>query len=209
MLGAIAGALRGELEDALAGEGVPQWARERVVESTQWLGPVVSSKSSSLSSSSSTSTPLVGRRVSGVGAARSAGASGSDGAAWEVAGELVEGVEDGGIEEVARRLQEFWYDLEEEVERRWKEDADAEAVARGHKGRWRRHGKASSGSEGESGTDKDRDRDGSEKEGEKEKEKDPSDAAGHDDERESPKMVHVNHVMDAVEKTVCSLFYDR
>ena len=205
MLGAIAGALRGELEDALAGEGVPQWARERVVESTQWLGPVVSGSKSSSSSSASSASPLAGRRVSGVGPARSAGASGSDGAAWEVAGELVEGVEGGGIEEIARRLQEFWYDLEEEVERRWQEDADA--VARGHKGRWRRHGKASSGSEGESGTDKDRD--GSEKEGEKEKEKEASDAAGHDDERESPKMVHVNHVMDAVEKTVCSLFYDR
>ena len=44
---------------------------------------------------------------------------------------------------------------------------------------------------------------------ESEKEKETSDAAGHDDERESPKMVHVNHVMDAVEKTVCSLYYDR
>ena len=149
----------------------------------------------------------MGRRVSGVAVGPARGAGGSDGAAWEVAGELVEGVEDGGIEEVARRLQEFWYELEEEVERRWQEDADADA--RGHKGRWRRHGKASSGSEGESGTDKDRDRDGSEKESEKEKEKDASDAAGHDDERESPKMVHVNHVMDAVEKTVCSLLYDR
>ncbi|RPD64043.1 hypothetical protein L227DRAFT_607760 [Lentinus tigrinus ALCF2SS1-6] len=197
VLGAMANALRGELEDVLAGEGVPQWAQERVVERTQWLGPVVYGGKSS---------PLAGtdgrRRVSGVGAGpgRVRGAGGSDGSTWEVAGELTDSVDGGGIEEVARRLQEFWYDLEEEVGNRWAEDV----AQHGHKGRWRRHGKASSGSEGESGTDKDNERDS-------EKEKEASDSAGqgHDDEQDSPKTAHVNRVMDAVEKTVCSLFYDR
>ncbi|KAI0718069.1 hypothetical protein C8T65DRAFT_706982 [Cerioporus squamosus] len=163
VLGAIANALRGELEDALAGEDVPRWARER-------------------------SSPLAGadgrRRVSGVvgtGAGRGRGAGGSDGSTWEVAGELTDVVDGGGIEEVARRLQEFWYDLEEEVGKRWEED-----VARhGHKGR-----------------DKDMDEKDVEKEEAVEK-------ADQDDEEDSPKTAHVNRVMEAVEKTVCSLFYDR
>ncbi|RDX50836.1 hypothetical protein OH76DRAFT_1481912 [Lentinus brumalis] len=198
VLGAIANALRGELEDALAAEDVPRWARERVAERTQWLGPVVYGKSSPLAGSDGR------RRVGGVGTAAGLGraAGGSDGSTWEVAGELTESVDGGGIEEVARRLQEFWYNLEEELGKRWAED-----VARHrHKGRWRRgQGKASSGSgsEGESGTDKDRVEKDVEKEAAVEK------ADHHEDDQDNPKTAHVSRVMEAVEKTVCSLFYDR
>ena len=199
VLGGIASSVRGEIEDALASEGVPAWVHERVVERTQWLGPVVYGRPAP---AAGTGTSTDGRRrVSGLGAGaspgRARGAGGSDGSSWEVAGELTEVVEGGGIEEVARRLQELWYDLEEEVEKRWAEDVARE----GHKGRWRRHGKASSGSEGESEKDKE--------DSSAEKEKDVSEKGGDVDEQESPKAIHVRRVMEAVEKSVCSVYYDR
>ncbi|KAM5530813.1 hypothetical protein V8D89_013542 [Ganoderma adspersum] len=190
VLAGISAALRAELEEVMASDGVPVWVRERVAERTQWLGPVEYGK------------PAAGaegrRRVSGVGG-RNRDAGGSDGSTWEVAGDLVETVDGGGIEEVARRIQEFWYDLEEEVAKRWEEDAAKES----QKGnRWRRQGKNGSGSEGE--VEKDQEYEGSEKaNGVAEKDDDD------EDERNSPKAIHTNGVMDAVEKAVCSLYYDR
>ena len=115
VLRGISSALRGECEDALVSEDVPAWVRERVVEQTLWLGPVTYGKPSPAGVEPR-------RRVSGIGAGaspgRTRGAGGSDGSTWEVASELAEVVESGGIEEVARRIQEFLYDLEEEVSKR-------------------------------------------------------------------------------------------
>lgn len=190
VLGGIISSVRGELDDVLTREGVPLWVREKVVERTQWLGPVVYGKSGSVAGTGTMLGTDGRRRVSGLGA------GGSDGSSWEVASELTDVVEGGGIEEIARRLQEFWHELEEEVEERWAEDVAKE----GHKGRWRR--KASSGSEGESEKDRE-DSVGAEKE------KEASEKDGHDDEETSPKAIHVRRVMEAVEKTVCSLYYDR
>ncbi|KAI0742030.1 hypothetical protein C8Q80DRAFT_1221824 [Daedaleopsis nitida] len=188
VLGGLVAGVSSELEDVLASEGVPVWVREKVAERTQWLGPVAYGRAPPAADGR--------RRVSGLGAGagsvRGRGAAGSDGASWEIAGELADVVEGGGIEEVARRLQEFWAGLEEEVGARWKEDTAKER----HRRRWGRNGKTSSGSEGES--EKDRD--------EEEKE---ADNGEHDDGEDSPQTVHVRRVMDAVEKTVCSLYYDR
>lgn len=191
VLGGISAALRAELEEVMVSDGVPAWVCERVAERTQWLGPVEYGK------------PATGtegqRRVSGVGG-RTRDAGGSDGSTWEVAGELVEMVDGGGIEEVARRIQEFWYDLEEEVAKRWEEDAAKES----QKGRqWRRRGKNGSGSEGE--VEKDQEYERSEKTNGVTEKHDEDD----DDERNSPKAIHTNCIMDAVEKAVCSLYYDR
>ncbi|KAI0358298.1 hypothetical protein OH77DRAFT_1260544 [Trametes cingulata] len=190
VLAGIASALRGEIEDVLTSEGVPPWAREKVIEWSQWLAPVVPGKSA----------PTVGtRRVSGLGPTAGAGRKSSESSTLEVAGDLVASVGDGGVEEIARRIQEFWYELEEEVGKRWQEDVAKE----GRKGRrWRKHPKAGSGSEGES--EKDRE--------DKEAEKDAterSEEGNTDEERESPKSLHVKRVMEAVERTVCSVFYDR
>ncbi|TBU41003.1 hypothetical protein BD309DRAFT_1043717 [Dichomitus squalens] len=196
VLSTISTALRGELDDVLASDGVPTWLRERVLEGTQWLGPVSYGKAAA--------APDGRRRVSGVSATSSPGrirsAGGSDGSVWEVAGELVAAADGGGIEEVARRLQEFWYDLEDEVEKRWTEDVAKES----HKGsRWRRQGKGGSGSEGE--IEKDRE------DGDVDKVPEASGTAEKDgdEEENSPKAIHTKRIMEAVEKAVCSLYYDR
>ncbi|KAI0761822.1 hypothetical protein BD413DRAFT_646397 [Trametes elegans] len=192
VLAGIASALRGELEDALTTEGVPSWAREKVVEWSRWLAPVAPGKT--------VAGPMVGsRRVSGLGPTSSP-RKGSDSPTWDVAGDVTADVEGGGIEEVARRVQDFWYELEEEVGRRWAEDVAKE----GQKGRrWRRNPKIGSGSEGESEKDRE-DRDGERSAGElQEKE------GSGDEERDDPKARHVSHVLDTVERAVCSLFYDR
>ena len=178
-------------------DGVPAWVRERVAERTQWLGPVEYSKP----------VPAAGtegrRRASGGIGGRGRDASGSDGSAWEVAGELVETVDGGGIEEVARRIQEFWHNLEEDVAKRWEEDA-AKGGQKG--GRWRKHGKSGSGSDCE--VENDQEEVAVEKVNrttEKGSENDDDD----DDEWNSPKAIHTNHIMNAVEKAVCTLYYDR
>ena len=189
VLGGVAAALRAELDGALAAEGVPAWARERVLERTLWLGPVAHGK-----------PPAPGpadarRRVSGQGTG--SGAAGAEGLGWEVAGELVAAVDGAGIDEVARRLQEFWDELEEEVGKRWEEDVAVKEKG----GRWRRRGGRGSGSEGEV------------EEREAEKEAPPSEtgekSSNDEDEQSNPKTIHVQRVMEAVEKAVCSLFYDR
>ncbi|KAI0369793.1 hypothetical protein BV20DRAFT_336540 [Pilatotrama ljubarskyi] len=189
VLTGIASALKGEIEDVLASEGVPSWAREKVVEWTHWLAPVVPGKA----------VPAVGtRRVSGLGPTASPGRKGSDNPTWEVAEDLVSSMGDGGIEEAARRIQEFWYELEEEVGKRYPEDVAKE----GQKGRrWRRRTKRGSGSEGES--EKDREDEDAEKDAGERSE------GNTDEERESPKALHVKRVMEAVERTVCSVYYDR
>ncbi|KAI1796735.1 hypothetical protein LXA43DRAFT_572364 [Ganoderma leucocontextum] len=192
VLSGISAALRAELDEVMASDGVPAWVRERVSERAQWLGPVEYGKSAAGAEGR--------RRVSGIGG-RARDAGGSDASTWEVAGELIETIDGGGIEEVARRVQEFWYDLEEEVAKRWEEDAVKESQKGG---RWRRHGKSGSGSEGE--VEKDQEDGGSEKvNGATEKDGDDDD----DDEWNSPKAIHTNQIMDVVEKAVCSLYYDR
>ncbi|KAI9062649.1 hypothetical protein FKP32DRAFT_1677169 [Trametes sanguinea] len=186
ILAGIATALRGELEDALVAEGVPPWAREKVAEWATWLSPVIPGKAA----------PMIGsRRVSGLGPTASPGRKASDGSVWDVADDVTASVE-GGIDEVARKTQEFWYDLEEEVGKRWVEDA---AKKERKNRRWRRQQKAGSGSEEESEKDK-------EDVGESEQ---SLKGGSTDEERDSPKALHVSRVMEAVERTVCSLFYDR
>lgn len=194
MLNTISAALRAELDEVLASDGVPTWVRERVLERTQWLGPVAYGKGKAAAGADGR------RRVSGVGApsgqGRVRGAGGSDGSMWEVADELIAVVDGGGIEEVARRIQEFWYDLEDEVEKRWAEVTAKES----QKGsRWRRQGKGGSGSEGE--VEKDRE--------DADAEKAPDGSETEDEEQNSPKAIHTRRIMEAVEKTVCSLYYDR
>ncbi|KAI0630746.1 hypothetical protein C8Q77DRAFT_1063148 [Trametes polyzona] len=186
VLGGIASALRGELDDVLTSDGVPPWAREKVIEWSNWLAPIVPAKPAQ-------ATTIGTRRVSGLGPTGSPGRKPSDGAAWDIAGDLTPTEGDGGVEEIARRIQEFWYELEEEVGKRWAEDVAKE----GHKGRrWRRHGKLGSGSEGES-----------EKDGDTAETQEK--AGSTDEEQDSPRAIYVNRVMDAVERAVCSLFYDR
>ncbi|KAI0642379.1 hypothetical protein C8Q79DRAFT_917389 [Trametes meyenii] len=199
VLANIAGALRGELEHALASEGVPSWAREKVADWSHWLSPVVPSK---VAATAAPATPA--RRVSGLAPTSSPGRKGADSPTWDIAGDIAGDAEAGGVEEAARKIQEFWYELEEEVGKRWAEDVAKE----GQKGRrWRRHPKASSGSEGESERDKEKEKDdGSD---EKAPEEQPEKEWNTDEERDSPKALHVNRVMEAVERTVCSLFYDR
>lgn len=119
---------------------------------------------------------------------------------WEIAGDLTAAVVEGGTEEVARKMQEFWHELEDEVGKRWAEDVARER----QKGRrWRRHPKAGSGSEGESERDKE------EKEAERDASEQQEKEGNTDEERDSPKSLHVTRVMDAVERVICSLFYDR
>lgn len=191
MLAGIANALKGELEDVLTSEGVPLWAREKVIEWSHFLAPVVPGKAA----------PVVGaRRVSGLGPTGSPGRKASDSPTWEIAGDLTAAVVEGGTEEVARKMQEFWHELEDEVGKRWAEDVARER----QKGRrWRRHPKAGSGSEGESERDKE------EKEAERDASEQQEKEGNTDEERDSPKSLHVTRVMDAVERVICSLFYDR
>lgn len=183
--------MKGELEDVLTNEGVPLWAREKVIEWSQFLAPVVQGKSA----------PVAGaRRVSGLGPTGSPGRKATDAPIWEIAGDLTAAVVEGGTEEVARKMQEFWYELEDEVAKRWAEDVARER----QKGRrWRRHPKAGSGSEGESERDKE------EKEAERDASEQQEKESNTDEERDSPKSLHVTRVMDAVERVICSLFYDR
>ncbi|KAH9849874.1 hypothetical protein C2E23DRAFT_736274 [Lenzites betulinus] len=196
VLGGIAGALKGELEDVLASEGVPSWARDKVVEWSQWLSPVVPVKAAPVAG---------GRRVSGLAAGSSPGRKLSDGPnSWDIAGDLAGSVDEEGVEDIARRVQEFLYELEEEVRKRWAEDVAKEH----HKGRrWRRHAKTGSSSENESERDKDKDKD--EKEADSEAGEHVEKDANTDDERDSPKSHYVTRVMDTVERAICSLFYDR
>ncbi|KAI0675975.1 hypothetical protein C8Q78DRAFT_1066580 [Trametes maxima] len=197
VLANIASALKGELEHALASEGVPSWAREKVADWSHWLSPVVPSKAAT---AAAPATPA--RRVSGLAPTSSPGRKGAESPTWDIAGDVVGDSEAGGIEEAARKIQEFWYELEEEVGKQWAEDVAKE----GQKGRrWRRHPKASSGSEGESERDKEKDDGSDEKASEEQLERD----GNTDEERDSPKALHVNRIMEAVERTVCSLFYDR
>ncbi|KAI8985598.1 hypothetical protein BD414DRAFT_59587 [Trametes punicea] len=188
VLAGIASALRGELEDTLAAEGVPSWAREKIAEWSQWLSPVVPVK------------PAPGaptRRLSGLSPTASPGWKGSDGSTWDVAEDVTTGV-DGGIDKVARKVQAFWYELEEEVRKRWVEDLANES----HKGRrWRKQTKTGSGSEGESERDKEENEKGEGEDSQKE--------SNTDEEHDSPKALHVNRTMEAAERAVCSLFYDR
>ncbi|KAI0326980.1 hypothetical protein GY45DRAFT_1373528 [Cubamyces sp. BRFM 1775] len=195
VLAGIASALRGEIEDALAADGVPSWAREKVADWCQWLAPVTA-----VSHKAVPTTVGAGvRRVSGLGPTPSPGQKGSDSSSWEVADDVTAGVEGGGIEEVAHKIQQFWYDLEEEVGKRYAEDM-AKDTQKGR--RWRRRqAKGSNGSEGES----EKDKEDKEDEEEQYEQKD----GNTDEERNDPKTLHVNHVMDAVERAVCSLFYDR
>ncbi|EIW58305.1 uncharacterized protein TRAVEDRAFT_123554 [Trametes versicolor FP-101664 SS1] len=191
VLAGIANALKGELEDVLTSEGVPLWAREKVIAWSHFLAPVVPGKPA----------PVTGaRRVSGLGPTGSPGRKASDTPTWEIAGDLTAAVVEGGTEEVARKMQEFWYELEDEVGKRWAEDVARER----QKGRrWRRHPKAGSGSEGESERDKE------EKETERDASEQQEKEGNTDEERDSPKSLHVTRVMDAVERVICSLFYDR
>ncbi|CDO69791.1 hypothetical protein BN946_scf184766.g36 [Trametes cinnabarina] len=186
VLAGIASALRGELEDALVANGVPAWVREKVAEWSAWLAPVTLSKSG---------LAIGSKLVSGLGPTASPGRKASDGSVWVIADDVIAGLE-GGVNEVARKVQEFWYDLEEEVGKRWAEDA---AKKERKKRRWHRQQKNASGSEEESEKDK-------EDVGESEQ---SLKGGSTDEERDSPRAIHVNHVMEAVERTVCSLFYDR
>ncbi|KAH9921737.1 uncharacterized protein BXZ73DRAFT_51674 [Epithele typhae] len=184
----ISGALRGEVEAALAAADVPAFARERVLERTWWMAPVAYGSAGAAPAAAAVTSGT--RRVSGHGR----GAGGSDGSAWEMAVDLLDAVDGGGIDEVARRVQEFMYDLEEELEKGY----DEEQAREKEKGRmWTRRGQRGSGSEGEP-------------EGEKESLHETEEQVSkHDDDEDTPKSRWVNSIMEAVEKTVCSLFYDR
>ncbi|OBZ66493.1 hypothetical protein A0H81_13570 [Grifola frondosa] len=109
VLGSLARAMRAELDQVLAAGDVPAWMRERVEEWASWVGPAV---------------PAVpargGAAANGDARRKVSGAHSGAKDAWEVAGELG-GAETGGIEDVARRFQEFYDELAEEVLRHFGE----------------------------------------------------------------------------------------
>ncbi|PCH44498.1 hypothetical protein WOLCODRAFT_105227 [Wolfiporia cocos MD-104 SS10] len=188
-------AVTGEMRAALWDAGVPPWVVERAERFAQPLFPLVPT---STGDAGKDTVRKAGTEARGVGRVVSASVRGrGKGEAEWVAG----GAQDETrAEELSERFQAFYVELEDAVWARWEEDVK--------KGRGRRKGLLSAGarveSEMESAVPNVAESESDTEHGSEEKTADEN-----EEDKEGNREAWVCNVMDAVERVVCSLFYDR
>ncbi|KAI0917915.1 hypothetical protein AcV5_002728 [Taiwanofungus camphoratus] len=194
---ALSHAITQEMHAALGEVGVPLWAAERVERFTAPLFPLVRAGPGSPASAgkgekdrngmAGADTRGVGRVVSVTGRGKSKSKK-----EWVISSGIAEGAED-----VAAKFQEFYADLEEAVRGRLGEH---ERGYRRGRGLYLQRREAN-GVESRRGNDS--------ASGEEIEEKGELEAGEDEVAGEERREKRVREVMDAVERVVCSLFYDR
>ncbi|EMD38990.1 hypothetical protein CERSUDRAFT_93030 [Gelatoporia subvermispora B] len=192
-------AITAELQSALEAAGVPQRVRERVEAFASRIAPLVRGSSNGAATAAVKKLPagLNGRTASGSWRVKSEEAKKEREAekAWVVNTSL----EEEDAEELARRFQEFYYEVEEDVRKQLQEQAKRRS--RGHvrlasleKMREKLSDSSPSGS-GDEGDALDKEKQG--------------DGEVRPEGEESKIENRTVQAMDAIERALCSLFYDR